>query len=468
MWPNYPTAHQVAAITHTAAERWVLLGATARRWDTTETWTPEPHQVPPPGDWLGWLLLAGRGSGKTDALAAWIDNHVRNDPPCMPGAQPHRIAIIAPTQGDAVDACVTGPSGLRAHNPGVILRAASAEGTIVRWPNGSRARLFGAREPEDVERLRAGGNNCRVWLEEFAAMRYMQDVFDQSIFGLRIGPDPRWGASTTPKPRALIKTLILRAERNDGVVITRATTADNPHLPAHIRAALFDRYGSSTLGQQELYGLIVEQDEAALWHREWLARYRIDLVDLPDLSRISVGVDPSGGAGEQGIVVVGKQMWSETVDGKMLPRHAGYTLDDRSCTLSPAEWGRRAVEAAIDWEADDVVVEVNYGGDMAVATITGAAEALGVNVPVRQVRATRGKRVRAEPVAALQERGQWHMVGLHERLEDQLCTWTPEADYSPDRLDGMVWPAWHMKLVSNFLLGTASYGGRQMAGTPIG
>lgn len=416
-------------------------------------WEPRPHQVPPVGDWYGWMLLAGRGSGKTDACANYVANHVAG-PPCLGGAVPHWIGIVAPTLGDAVTACYSGPSGIRAHSADARM-VQTAGGTIIRWSNGSQAKLFGAQSPEDVERLRAGGNTCLTWLEELAAWRYLQQCYEQIRFGLRSGTRPHWIASTTPKPRPLIKKLAKETPHN--VVVTRASTDDNPHLESHVREALYEEYGGSQLGRQELHAEILDEDKNALWRRKNIDDHRVD--EAPPLRKITIGVDPSGGAGEQGILVVGKAVLDVVQDGKLKTRSEGYVLDDRTVTESPAGWGRAAVRAAVDWEADDIVVEVNFGGDMAVSTIAGAAESMGINVPVRQVRASRGKRVRAEPVAALSERGLWHHVGVFEQLEDQLVTWTEDLKFSPDRLDAMVWPAWHQRLVSARLRGEASFGG---------
>jgi phage terminase large subunit-like protein len=230
---------------------------------------------------------------------------------------------------------------------------------------------------------------------------------------------------------------------------------------------LEDTYGDRQIGRQELYADLLESDENALWHRDWLDRNRVK--EIPDdLVRISVGVDPSGGAGEQGIVVVGKQLIRMIADGRSKTEAHGYVLADRTVTMSPGGWGKRAVQAAVDFDADDICVEVNFGGDMAMATISGAAEAMGVSIPVRKLVASRGKRVRAEPVAALSERNRWHHVGTFEQLEDQQCTWTPESGYSPDRLDAAVWPGWHLKLVSTMSQGKGSFAGHAMASTKIG
>jgi phage terminase large subunit-like protein len=185
---------------------------------------------------------------------------------------------------------------------------------------------------------------------------------------------------------------------------------------------------------------------------------RVRPADMPDLVRIAVGVDPSGGAGEQGIVVVGKSGLILAGDGGR-PQHHGYVLDDRTCKLPPDGWGRRAVQAAIDWEADEITVETNYGGAMAVAVLRTASDALGVNIPIRTVTATRGKAVRAQPVAALTAQGRWHHAGVFPQLEEQLVTWYPEIGWSPDRLDAAIWPAWQLKLVQAVSGGMGSLGG---------
>lgn len=379
-------------------------------------WQPQPHQIPPPGDWYGWLMLGGRGSGKTDAMAKYVTEHVKG-PACMSGNSPHWISIIAPTLGDAVTSCFAGPSGIRAHDPSAKLLPSAPGGITIRWPNGSEAKLFGASNPEDVERLRSGGNRCLSWLEEVAAWRYLEDVWAQMRFGLRIGRRPHWVGSTTPKPRPLIKRLDKGEIAN--VVKTHATMFDNPFLPEHIKQALLDTYQGTALGDQELHGRIIEQDENALWTREMISDGRVK--EHPPLRRISVGVDPSGGRGEQGIVVVGKAMRDEITNGVKRSLPVGYTLADATCRLSPAGWGKRAVDTAVEWQADDICVETNFGGDMALDTIRTAATTLGVSIPIRMVHASRGKRVRAEPVAALYSQGRWHHVGVFEALEDQQC-----------------------------------------------
>lgn len=437
----------------------------AARVNAPGRWRPLPHQVPPPGDWYGWLLLAGRGAGKTDACAEYVKQHVAG-PPCLPGASPHWISIVAPTLGDAVTACVNGPSGIKAHDPTAVGPIVTPGGTVVRWPNGSQAKLFGTEtgDPGDVARLRAGGNSCLVWMEELAAWRYLDAAWDQIRFGLRSGPHPHWVASTTPKPRPLIKKLSAGGIAN--VVRAHATTYDNPYLPQHIKDALEDTYAGTQIGAQELQGRLLEEDENALWKREHIEAARVLPDEVPDLIRITVGVDPSGGAGEQGIVVAGKS-------GLILPEgggrglHHGYVLADETVHLPPDGWGRRAVRAAVDWEAQDIVVEINFGGAQAVAVIATAAQKLGVDIPIRETRSSSGKAVRAQPVAALTAQGRWHHAGVFEELEAQMCTWYPEIGWSPDRVDASVFTAWHTKLVSTTVSGQGRFGG-PLAGRKIG
>ncbi len=405
--------------------------------------------------------MAGRGAGKSKACSEYVRQHVAG-PPCLPGPVPHWIAIIGPTIGDAVTSMYEGPGGIRNADPGARLVQAPG-GTVIRWPNGSQAKLIGSHTPEDVERLRAAGNSCLAVLEEFATWRYMEQSYDQLKFGLRSGPRPHWIAATTPKPRPLLKKMLSGEMR--GIVHTHATMYDNPHLEQSVKDALEEVYAGTDIGAQELYGRLIDEVAEALWSRARIEETRVRPHEVPDLIRVTVGVDPSGGAGEQGIVVVGKSGLILPGDGGR-PQHHGYVLDDRSCKLAPDQWGKRAVEAAVDWGAEDIVCETNYGGAMAVATLRTAAEALGVDIPIRTVTATRGKTVRAQPVAALAAQGRWHVAGQFPELEEQMATWYAELGWSPDRLDAMVWPAWHMKLVGTAVGGRGSMGSG-MAGRSI-
>lgn len=381
-------------------------------------WTPLPHQIPPTGPWDLWLLLAGRGAGKTDAAAAQTNAHVTG-PPCLPGVPGgHRVAIVAPTLGDATEACVNGPSGLKRHNPGVRLLSRMG-GTFVIWPSGAEAKLFGAYGPEDIERLRAGGNRCWAWAEELAAWAKLDECWDHLQFGLRLGPHPRAVASTTPRPKKLIRDLLDAPT----TAVTRATTDDNPNLSDRYRRQL-DKYRGTRLGRQEIGGELLTDVPGALWTYDMIAR-----ADMPaDLVRVVVAVDPaatsSEGSDETGILVCGLG-----ADGR------GYVVADRSCRLSPDGWARRVVAAYDDFAADLVVAEVNNGGEMVGATLKTVRRAL----PYKAIHASRGKAIRAQPVSALYEQGRVSHCEVFAELEDQLTSWTPESGTSPDRLDALVW-----------------------------
>lgn len=381
-----------------------------------QPWTPKKHQVPPPGDWYFHLLMAGRGAGKSSACAWYYDRWMRQHA----GA---RGGIIAPTIGDGAESCLFGPWGILAHNPSVKVRT-RVGGTRILWPNGSEAMLFGAHTRDDIERLRAGGNRGLFWLEELASFRYLKETWENMELALREQPRPHVIGSTTPKPRPYLRSLLER----EGTVVTRASTFDNDSLPAAQLERFRAAYAGTRWERQELFGEFADDVEGALWTYETLTGCRVPPENVPDLARVVVAVDPSGGDedgnDEQGIVVAGRG-----VDGQL------YVLDDRSCKLSPDGWGRRAVQAYVDRRADRLVAEANYGGDMVLSTIRVAAAAMGVEVAAKKITASRGKVARAEPISALYEQGRVHHVGEFPELESQMRNWTPDSGWSPDRLD---------------------------------
>ncbi|WP_354596835.1 terminase family protein [Streptomyces sp. JL1001] len=400
-----------------------------KRWDR---WTPYPWQIPPDEvETHGmWLQLGGRGTGKTDGCARYMVAHV-NGPPCddrVPGG--HRMSIIAPTQGDAVESAVNGPSGLKAHDPRVVLRT-TAGGTHVRWPSGAEAKLFGAHTPDDVERLRSGGNRCLVWLEEAAAMRRLGPALTHSAMGLRVGPNPHYIASTTPKPRKEIRDLIAR----DDVITTKGRTRDAIHLPEMMRTKLVAQYAGTRLERQELDGELIDDIEGALWSWRGLDATRVGAA--PPMTRIVVAIDPAAKGGgesdEMGIIVAGLGQ-AYIPDRNGFSRRHGYVLDDLSGRMSPEECMRKAAQAYHAWKADLVVAEVNNGGDW----IGLAMRQTDPTVNYDTVTATRGKATRAEPVAAIFDQLAAHVATSFPQLEEQLTTWVP-GDDSPDRLDAMVW-----------------------------
>lgn len=433
-------------------------------------WTPLPHQVPPDGvagiDWFLWLLLGGRGAGKTDICAHYMNEHAMG-PPCLDGPVRHRMAIIAPTLGDASESCVNGPSGLRAHNPSVYEQSKRG-GTFVTWPNGAQAKIFGAYTRQDPERLRAGGNRCFAWLEEIAAWRYLAECWKHVRLGLlRLGPHPHAIASTTPRSRPTVKQLISLATATSS--LTRATTADNPHLPDQIRDALYAEYGGTRLGRQELEGEMIDDVIGALWSSELIEEHRVRPEDAPkDQLRLEIAIDPSWGTTNDEVGIVA---------GYLGPDDHAYILEDLSGIFTPSEWGELAARAYDRLNADTVLAEVNFQAEQVKLVMKSAYVATQIHVNFRPVHASRGKVLRAEPVVGLYEQGRVHHVGRLAGLEHQMTHWVPprnqgedagldagdpdtsereDADtseepvpssYSPDRVDALVF------LVTDLLLG---------------
>ncbi len=374
-----------------------------------------PDQITPPGNWLTWLILAGRGWGKTRTGAedvAWYGME-------NPGA---RIAVVAPTSADARDTCVEGDSGLISVLPqGAVKTWNRSLGELI-LVNGSRFKTFSADEPE---RLR-GPQHHRAWADELAAWRY-PEAWDQLMFGLRLGKHPQAVVTTTPKPTALVKQLASSSTSR----ITRGSTFDNAaNLAPSALAMLKARYQGTRLGRQELEAEILGDMPGALWSMASLDAYR--LTAAPKMGRIVVAVDPAvtntENSDKHGIIVAGME-----AEGQR-----GIVLEDASMNGGPAEWARRAVSLYRSWGADGVVIEVNQGGDMVAHTL----RTIEPNLPIIEVRASRGKHVRAEPIAALYEQGRCAHVGAFPELENQMTQMTAqgyEGEGSPDALDACIW-----------------------------
>jgi phage terminase large subunit-like protein len=377
-----------------------------------------PDQLPPAGDWVYWLILAGRGAGKTRAGAEAVREWVKTHP---------IVNLIGATADDARDVMVLGPSGLLAccldeERPHYARAAARLS-----WPNGATSQLFSAEEPD---RLR-GKQHMKLWCDELAAWRY-PEAFDQALFGLRLGDSPQAVITTTPRPTRIIKQLL----NDKNAIVTRGTTFDNAdHLAEAFLARIAARYDGSRIGRQELLAEMLEETPGALWTRELIERHRVSGNAAPgDFVEIVIGVDPPATSGaradECGIIVAAR-----AVDGVI------YVLADLSSQGdTPAAWAARVVAAYRRFNANRVVAEVNNGGEM-VADVLRQCEP---NLPIRSVTATRGKFVRAEPIAAAYERGMVRHVGVFSKLEDQLCALAPDFDaraagYSPDRADALVW-----------------------------
>jgi len=366
-----------------------------------------PEQLPPSGDWRTWLILAGRGWGKTltgaQTIAAWVRE-----------GSARRIAVVAPTLADVRDLAMR---ALRAA-AGPAVQYTESQHFCLRWPNGAEAMGFSAEDPDSLR----GYQFDTAWCDEVGAWHY-PDAFDQLAFGLRIGA-ARQIVTTTPRPVRLIRELFV----DPRTVVTRGRTLDNAaNLAPDAVRHLLARYEGTRLGRQELEGELLDDVPGALWTRDRIDELRVRVA--PELVRIVVAIDPAvtsdETADETGIVVVGRG-----ADGQ------SYLLADLSGRLSPDGWARRAVDAFRTWQADRIVAEVNNGGDLVETTL----RTVDPLIPYRAVHAARGKRTRAEPVAALYEQGRVHHVGPFPDLEDQLCAALPEGGGGPDdRLDALVY-----------------------------
>lgn len=385
-----------------------------------EFWA-RPNQLEPKGDWTSWLILAGRGFGKTRCGAEWVRQKAFDFPGC-------RIALVAETAADARKVMVEGESGILNISPPSFKPEYSPANRQLTWPNGSIAFTYNATQPDQLR----GPQHHFAWSDEIAKWDYLQESWDQLQFGLRLGVDPRQVITTTPRPLPLIRKMLV----DETVHVTRGRTYDNAsNLAAPFLKQVEESYGGSRLGRQELEGEVLEDIPGALWSRDSIDKSRRP--EAPkDLIRIVVAVDPAvtsnEGSDETGIVVVA---YAKDPEGA---QH-GYILHDGSLKGQPQEWAKRAVDLFHKYDADKIVAESNQGGDMVETVI----KAVDRNVPVTLVRATRGKRVRAEPVATLYEQGRIHHVGRFDKLEDQMCLFSSETGRSvgesPDRVDALVW-----------------------------
>lgn len=355
----------------------------------------------------------------------WIRKIAEDNPGC-------RIALVAETAADARDVMIKGDSGLLNCDPNLTEDSWSPTNRCLTWPNGSKAWCYNATEPDQLR----GPQHHFAWVDELAKFRYMQATWDQLLFGLRLGEHPQVLVTTTPQPKPLIKELVAREGKS--VYVTRGSTLDNKdNLASSTVQALYDRYGGTRLGRQELEGEILGDIPGALWNHQMIDDNRISEDDAPEYERIIVAVDPAAssheGSDENGIVGVGL---ARDEDGYA----RGYVLADRSLRGSPEEWARAAVKLYRELGADRIVAEKNNGGEMVAHVIRSVDR----SVPVTLVHASRGKHVRAEPISALYEQGRVHHVGRFDKLEDQMCLFSidnvrDENTGSPDRVDALVW-----------------------------
>lgn len=388
------------------------------------------NQLAPSGTWNTWLVLAGRGFGKTRMGSEWIRENVCGQTPLEASPSGYaRIALVAETAADARDVMVLGDSGILACHPKDFRPEWSPTNRRLTWPNGTQAWVYNATEPDQLR----GPQHHAAWSDELAKYQYMQETWDQLQFGLRLGDHPRALVTTTPRPLPLIKRLTADAD----TVVTRGATLDNSaNLAANTVKQLYERYGGTRLGRQELAGEILTDIPGALWNRDIIDACR--LKEVPDdLERVYVAVDPAvtntENSDEHGIMVVGLKR-----DSQGYAR--GYILEDGSMRGQPEEWARKAVSLYRSWSADKIIAEKNQGGLMVESTL----KAVDRSVPVELVTATRGKVVRAEPISALYEQGRIHHCGTFDILEDQMCLFSIDyvrnaSNGSPDRVDALVW-----------------------------
>lgn len=381
-----------------------------------------PSQIAPDGEWSTWLALAGRGWGKTEAGAQWVRERV------LSGSR--SIALIAETQKDLEEVMV---ARLLTIHPDGERPAVRYKPVRVSWPNGALALGYNGTEPDQLR----GPEFDTAWVDELAKYRYAKEVWDMLQMTMRRGTDPRVFVTTTPRPIPIIRDIA----KDRATAITSGSTYENAaNLPDKFLRRIREKYEGTRLGRQELMAEILDDLPGALWTRAMFDDERRKFP--PEMSRIVVAVDPSGTSGNDdgddiGMVVAGKG-----VDGR------GYVLADRTAQLSPAAWGRRAVDAYREHRADRIVAERNFGGAMVESVI----KTVDRNVPVKLVTASRGKAARAEPIAALYEQGRISHVGAFAQLEDQMVCFTADGyvgDRSPDRADALVWALTELMLGGN-------------------
>lgn len=382
-------------------------------WD----FNARPKQFWPKGQWTYWLVLAGRGFGKTrtgaELVKWWIKQNQRY------------VNIIGATRGDAIDVMIKGESGIL-NICNRWERPVFKNGEL-HWPNGAVTLVFSAEEPE---RLR-GKQHSNLWCDEVASWRY-RDTWDQAMFGLRLGDNPQVVITTTPRPVELIKELV----KDKRTIITRGSTYENAsNLAVNFITDLMKKYEGTRLGRQELEAELLDKNENALFDLDNIEAHRVKRLNSDNeridyqFTRIVVAIDPAVTSSEKsdhtGIVVAGKGY-----DGHY------YIIDDLTMLGKPVEWAKKAINAYHDYEADRIVAETNNGGDMIEMVLRNVDN----NISYKKVTATRGKMVRAEPIANLYEQGKVHHIGMFKELEDQMCNYTGDIrEKSPDRFDALVW-----------------------------
>lgn len=423
-----PLARKLAHLTKEQKRAFILRQSKIKALSIKYTWAAwardkQHWSLEAPEAWQTWLLLSGRGFGKTRTGAEWVIEQARAD------ANGH-IALVGRTVADVRDVMIGGRSGILACSPPWFTPEYQPSKRRLTWPNGCIATTYSADAPDQLR----GPSHTKAWADERAAWTY-DDAWDQLQFGLRDGALPQCVATTTPRATKAIKDLVA----DKGTHLTQGNTFENvANLAAKFIREINRRYSGTRLGLQEIDGRILDDNPGALWKREWIEQGRIGWGKQPEFKRVVVAVDPAVKAPEEakakrgeldesvaetGIVVVGLG-----IDGH------GYVLADLSMQGKPLEWAQEVVRAYDLYEADTVIGEVNNGGDLVESNVHTVRK----NLPFKAVRATRGKQLRAEPVSSLYQQQRAHHVGTHPNLEDQQCSWEPGMR-SPDRLDACVW-----------------------------
>lgn len=358
------------------------------------------------------MVLAGRGWGKTRTGAEWVRDRAMSAPD-------QRIALVARTAADARDVMVEGESGIINICPPWEVPTYNPSIRRVTWPNGSIATTYSADEPNNLR----GPQHHHAWCDELAAWRYT-DAWDQLQFGLRLGNKPKTLVTTTPRPTDLIRSL---AKDKRTALVNGYTMENEGNLPEAFLAKVLDEYEGTRLGEQELYGRILDDIEGALWKASMIKRIADE--NLPQFERVVVAVDPAvtnnKNSDETGIVCA-----AMGIDNNY------YVLGDYSIKASADTWARRSISVYDEHDADKIIGEVNNGGDLVESLI----RTVRPNVNYRSVRASRGKIARGEPVSALYEQGKVFHVGVFKELEEQMTGYVPGVSRkSPDRMDALVW-----------------------------
>jgi phage terminase large subunit-like protein len=392
-----------------------------------EFWARD-NQLPPDTDWYVWLILSGRGFGKTRAGNEWVTKQAKA------GHGP--IALVGQTKADVRDTIIElGDSSILKISPPWFRPEYEPSKRRLTWPNGVQAIVYSGDEPDQLR----GPQHAKALVDEICKFKYPKDTWDNLMLGLRVGDKPQVVVATTPRPIPILKQIMADTR----TVKSLGHTIDNKaNLPAPFLKYILERYEGTRLGRQELAGEILDDNPGALWKREWIEKLR--LREHPPLQRIVVAIDPEAtnneNSAETGIIVAGV--------AKVGDKLHGYILDDMSIKASPSGWATAAITGYHKHKADRIIGEVNNGGDMVEHTVRSVDK----NVPFKSVHASRGKELRAEPISALYEQGRVHHIGFFPELEDQLCEWV-SGDKSPDRLDALVWALTELMLEENSFSG---------------